>query len=70
MTIKANHGLSKNQIYTLPPVYTPISVKSLQPKIKTKVQLTVGWTGQIKCEPVEIAQHHWDNRKQKRLHYA
>lgn len=68
---KENCGLTKNQIDTLPPGYIQnLFVNSLQPKIKTKVQLTVGWTGKAMCELVEIAQHHWDNTEQKeyRMH--
>ena len=35
-------------------------VNSLKPKIRTKVQLTVGWSRKPKTELVEIAQQHWD----------
>ena len=41
-------------------------VNSLQPKIWTKLQLTVGWSRKPVTELVEIAQHHcnWDNTEQ------
>lgn len=59
---KENCGLSQSQIDQLPPGYLQnVFVNSLQPKIKAKVQLTVGWTGRPMTELMEIAQHHWDN---------
>ena len=66
VTAKENCGLSLNQIDGLPPGYMQnLFVNSLQPKIKTKVQLTVGWAGKSMTELVEIAQHHWDNTEQR-----
>lgn len=65
-TVKENCGLSQSQIDELPPGYMQnISVNSLQPKIKDKVKLSVGWSGKQMKELVEIAQHHWENTEHK-----
>ena len=44
-------------------------MNSSQPKIRTKVQLTVGWSKKPLTELVEIAQHHWDwDNTEQRIH--
>ena len=62
MTIaKDNCGLSPSQIARFSTGYMQhLFVNSLQPKTRTKVQLTVVWSRKPMTEFVEIAQHHWD----------
>ena len=60
-TAKENCGLSPNQIVGIPPGYMQhLFVINLQPKIQTKVHLTVGWSRKPMTELEEIAQRHWD----------
>ncbi|KAG8013680.1 hypothetical protein GBF38_022163 [Nibea albiflora] len=63
---KESCGLSRSMVNNLPPGYIQnIFVNSLQPKIKSKVLMTVGWPGKTLSELSEIAQHHSDYTEQK-----